>query len=225
MAKKRAVYFLIYLIFSGGVCAQPSRPDSLYLQLEQAETDSLRWDALFVLSQYYRQNNADSALETAFRSLEFARKAIPNRIPRSLINIGLVYYERGQYEEASIKYFEAIDATKETPCPSCMATALGNIGLVFLQKKAYDKAEEYLKQGLTQNRAIPDTNGIIRNLNNLGLLYTETLQLAEAEQVLLEAVELSEQADSDHAVDLILNNLGNIRYYQQDFSGALNYYQ
>ena len=215
----------LYLVVVSLAWGQSTRLDSLYLQLQQTENDSLRWGAMFDLGQYYRQNNSDSALAIAYRSLDFAREHIPRRIPRSLNNIGLVYFERGAFEEATVKYFEALEALKGLDCPPCLATSLGNIGLIFLKKRDYEKAEGYLKQSLEQNRAIPDTSGIIRTLNNLGLLFTEWQKLADAEAVLTEAVDLSRHAGSDDALDMLLNNLGNVRYYQEDYADAQAYYQ
>ncbi|MEZ4958545.1 MAG: tetratricopeptide repeat protein [Saprospiraceae bacterium] len=198
--------------------------DSLLQQVKVAESDSAKWHAMFKLSQYYGTNDLDAAVQTALQSLEFARAHLPDRIPRSLNNVGLHLMNKGEFDKAMTYFFDVLEAGKTYNCQECIATTLGNIGIIFWKKKDHQKAEQYVLQALEKQRALKDTMSTVRNLNNLGLIYTETGESEKAAQAFEEALGLLDAKGSTEFLGNVLNNLGNLYYYTGKYEKAQEYY-
>jgi len=199
--------------------------DSLLQGFRSATDDSLKWIALFQVSQYYAKTDADSALAWARRGLEFAENNAPNLTPRSLNNVGLQLMQRGNFDQALDYYLQALEAAKRYNCQPCIATTTGNIGIIAWNKKEHEKAERYFLEAVALAQALRDTVGQARYLNNLGLVQTDRGLLAAADQTFHTVLDLLDAADTSSMQPTVYNNLGNIAYARGNFAKAHEYYR
>lgn len=216
---------LCTLITAPRTVAAQSPVDSLIQVFGRSTVDSLKWIALFQISQYYAKSDLDSALAWAQHGLEFAQQHAPSLVPRSLNNVGLQYMNRGNFDRAMDIYLKAIESARQYGCRPCIATTTGNIGIIFWNKKEYDKAENYFREAIVQTEALKDTVGQARYLNNLGLVQMDRSRLNEAEKTFRAALHLLEQADTLCLQPTIYSNLGNAAYARGNYPQALEFYR
>ncbi|MFN0013358.1 MAG: ATP-binding protein [Saprospiraceae bacterium] len=214
----------LFFVFLPTVRSQ-SPVDSLLREFRTLTNDSLRWLALFHISQYHAKTNVDSALAWAKHGLEFAEQNAPYLLPRSLNNIGLQYMNHGNFDQAQDYYLRSIEAAKRYNCQPCIATTVGNIGIIAWNRKEYEKAERYFREAISLMQALKDTVGQARYLNNLGLVQTDRGQLDDADKTYQVVAELLNAADTICYQPTVYNNLGNLAYARGNFNKALEYYQ
>ncbi len=207
-----------------GAAAQ-STVDSLREVFRTAPHDTLKWTALFHISQHYAKSNLDSALAWAQTGLDFAQQHSPHLTPRSLNNVGLQYMNKGNFDHAMKYYLQAIESSKQNDCLLCLATTTGNMGVIAWNKREYDKAEQYYREAIALLQTLKDTVGQARYLNNVGLVQIDKTQLAEAEQTFETALRLLDAADTICLQPTIYSNLGNIAYARGKYRQALNFYE
>lgn len=217
---------LLVLLCLGAIAgrAQPTA-DSLRRIYQTAGVDSVKWLALFHLSQWHSQQNIDSGLWYARESLVFAQKNAPQFVARSLNNVGLQYMNRGDLDQALRYYLQSIEAARQIDCQPCLATTVGNLGIIYWNKKELAKAEEQFRQAIQLAKRLQDTVMLARHLNNLGLVLTDKGQTTEAEAAYQEVLDLMRAKDTLYLQPLVYGNLGNIYYAKGDYPKALAFYQ
>ena len=199
--------------------------DSLLREFRTSANDSLRWIALFQVSQFYAKTNVDSALEWAKRGLDYAEKKAPYLTPRSLNNVGLQHMNHGNFDQALEYYLRAVEAARKYNCRPCIATTIGNMGIIAWNRKEYEKAERYFLEAVALAQTLHDTVGQARYLNNLGLVQTDRGLLDAADQTYHTVLALLEAADTICLQSTVYNNLGNIAYARGNYPKALEYYR
>ncbi|MBL7826555.1 MAG: tetratricopeptide repeat protein [Saprospiraceae bacterium] len=199
--------------------------DSMLAAFNAQSNDSLKWIALFHISQHYAKENLDSALVWAQKGLEYAEKHAPYLTPRSLNNIGLQYMNKGNLDLALEYYLKSVDAANKYQCRPCLATTTGNMGIIAWNKKEYEKATAYFKEAIQLMRSLKDAVGEARYLNNLGLVQTDLGDLNNAEKSFNTALSILEEADTISFQPTIYNNLANIAYARREFGKALEFYE
>ncbi|CAA6820144.1 MAG: TPR repeat [uncultured Sulfurovum sp.] len=118
----------------------------------------------------------------------------------ALNNLGILYSEKKEYNQAEEYYLKAIESGN--------TKALRNLGLLYKEKKEYNQAEEYYLKAIE--------SGNMDALNNLGILYSEKKEYNQAEEYYLKAIE-SGNMDA-------LNNLGVLYYEKKEYNQAEEYY-
>ena len=221
---KKFFLLLVFVLARFAGTAQ-SPVDSLRHVFNTATVDSVKWLALFHISQWHSQQNIDSALWYAREGLAFAQKHTPQLLPRSLNNVGLQYMNRGDLDKALEYYLQSIEAAQKTGCSTCIATTIGNLGIIYWNKKDLNKAEEQFRQAIQRARDLKDTVMLARHMNNLGLVLTDKAQIREAEAVYQEVLQLMASKDTLYLQPLVYGNLGNLCYAKGDYTKALEHYQ
>ncbi len=94
-----------------------------------------------------------------------------NGIARHLGNIGLVYWNQGDYPKALEYYFKALKMDEELGRKSGIARHLGNIGNVYKNQGDYPKALEYYFKALKMDEELGRERGIAIRLGNIGGVY------------------------------------------------------
>jgi tetratricopeptide (TPR) repeat protein len=136
-----------------------------------------------------------------------------------LLNIGAVYQDIGQPEEALRIYQQALDESQRNQDPSDIATVLVQIGQIELATAQNHEAMATLQKALAIARDMknPKTQGAA--LHFLGVAHLKLGQLAEAAESLQAALPLREQTDR-LSVALTEQKLGEIYQAQRDFTRA-----
>lgn len=123
-----------------------------------------------------------------------------------LNNEGVQYFLRGKFEEAKLRYQEALDMN-----PS-YATTLNNFGMMFLQEKKFEKAESFFNKALDEN--ITSTY-----LLNLGHAQANQGKLNEAQINYEKAIELNPKSLDG------LKSLASLFQYKNEYHDAIRIWE
>jgi signal transduction histidine kinase/Tfp pilus assembly protein PilF len=196
---------------------QLSLPQRLLLEYKQADTDSVRLDALYDLSKYYFTKDMDSTsyfLEIALDILERNAKAeeaegIGNLLSGNIyLQSAWHYYKKIDYTlalryvEEAIYYFEKDQRRMDE---GRAYTLLGNI---YYRQKLFNIAEQHFTKSL-------QLLGIYQNSKNLSSLYinyggflVHQGRYEEAWEMFQEALALYKRINYEGDIGLLYNNLG-----------------
>ena len=166
----------------------------------------------------------DRALGYVHRALSgYRRLDYPNGICRSLRNLGVIYIELGEFDDAEAVYEEAIEIALHNQFSLLYADLYNNLGTIKNIKGDWKAALEcYYKA-----KEVYDQEGEVRksayNLNNIGITLMEQEQPENAREYFLSALEVAGNI-KDESLLLILNiNMTDLSMKVGAFSAARQY--
>ena len=229
--------FLILLKF----CFADQVKDSLLLALQQTTVDSTRVKTLFHLGNLYINGPSDSLIHYYDKALKMTHSNL-NRLGKSgieegeefdtykrlelraVIEFGIEYFFRSDYEKALEYDFKALEIAKHIGNPGLLSECLSEIGIVYKNQGKYELALEYYQQSLFFAEQTTDTSWIASNKVNLGNVFKEQGYLTLALKYYLEALSTLEPMGHDRRVAACYQNIGDIYHKQNDYNKALEYY-
>ncbi len=144
-------------------------------------------------------------------------------IARSLINIGSVYAQLFNFDEASKRYEEALDNYYDCLSSSTAVVLYNNIGNAAFSLLEYNKAIQSFQRCL--NLAI-ETNYqemIAHTYAQLSKTYIAKKQYGKASGFAIKAYHLMEDLPDIAGIQINLLNLGQIAFFNQEFDKAIRY--
>jgi signal transduction histidine kinase/Tfp pilus assembly protein PilF len=187
--------------------------------------DTLKVNSLISLSWWVKSTDPDLALDYAQEALELsASLGLKERSARAMNNIGVIYWQKGFFQEAMDYLFEAYHVYREVGDSIGIARTHGNMGLIFADQGHYDKALEYYLVARAIYEMAGNLTGLAPVFNNIGLVYQSQGDYAEAEAYHLRSLEIKESLGDRKGIAFSLNNLGLVRQNLGDFDNALEYF-
>ena len=148
-----------------------------------------------------------------------------------LNNLGVLYYEMGDYKSAELFWKKVPEIRKKVlgeEHPE-YAHSLNNLGTLYREMGDYKSADHYLKQALEiiKNALGESHPDYAASLNNLGTLYREMGDYKSAELFWKKALEIKKKALGEAHPDYAksLNNLGVLYKTMGDYKSAEPYYK
>ncbi|MEG3909788.1 CHAT domain-containing protein, partial [Microcoleus sp. w2-18aC6] len=142
----------------------------------------------------------------------------------TLNNIGGVYDNISQPQEALKYYNQALPIMRELKDRAGEATTLNNIGAVYNSISQLQEALKYYNQALPVRRSVGDRSGEATTLNNIGLVYTSISQPQEALRYFNQALPIMRSVGDRSREATTLNNIGAVYYSISQLQEALKYY-
>jgi len=187
--RARALRSLAYALRVSG---QYERCEPCFVQAEEAfvarglEDDAARTrighvEALRYLGQY------DAAIELATRNLAYLQTRGPSfglDVARQQVNLGLVYWRRGDLERAIDCFKEAQEYGEREGIRELAATAATNIGLVLNHLGRYSESLEASRYAAREYRALGAWARLATVEMNLGLLHINRGEYGQALEAL-----------------------------------------
>ncbi|NEP61095.1 MAG: tetratricopeptide repeat protein, partial [Symploca sp. SIO2G7] len=143
----------------------------------------------------------------------------------TLNNIGLVYSNQGQYQEALDYYQQALAIYQEVGNRRKEGITLNNIGEIYRNLGKYQQALDYYQQALAIHRQVGNRHMEGTTLNNFGLAYSSLGQYQQALDYFQQSVAISNKIGNRAGEGTTLNNMGEVYRNQGEYQQALNYYQ
>jgi two-component system, NtrC family, sensor kinase len=148
---------------------------------------------------YSRLCNYEKGLSHQLEAYKLYEETGGNTAP-SLINIGNIYLNQGNYPEALKYYLECLEVRKKHNQRSQMASVLGNIAIVYEVQNDFEVALDYHHQSLALNKEFGNIGGIATSLGNIGLIYKLKGDIHKAENHFLRSLELRQKTGNQFGI-------------------------
>ncbi len=178
------------LVPSGAIASTPTRSNLILAQDPSPEDRKAEADRLLEQGiQQFDMSQFQEALQSWQRALELYRDpAVQAAFPqesrqgegRALGNLGLVYRNLGQYQQAIDFYEQSFAIAQEVGDLWGEGEALNNLGIVHDDLGQYQQVIDFYEQSLVIFREIGDPNGERRALGSLGFAYQNLGQYQQA---------------------------------------------
>jgi tetratricopeptide (TPR) repeat protein len=142
-------------------------------------------------------------------------------------NLGMLYYDKGDYKQSESYYLRALEANELLLGPEDhpdKIPTIGNLGRLYCNKGDYEQAEVFFLRALEASELLlgHEHSFTITSLNNLGNLYAETGDYEKAVCFYLQDLEASERllgAEHPYTISTI-GSLGNLYCDKGDYEQA-----
>ncbi len=143
---------------------------------------------------------------------------------RILSNGGVIYWYRGELEEALGYHQQSLAIREMLEDKKGLSVSFNNIGLVYWVKGDLEQAIEYYKKSLHIYEELNDEHGIATVLNNLANLSSTRGELDQALAYLQRSFDIRNKLPDKLDVARTLINIGVIHRWKGDFDQAIEYY-
>ncbi|MBD0262458.1 MAG: tetratricopeptide repeat protein, partial [Tolypothrix sp. Co-bin9] len=151
-------------------------------------------------------------------------KGVPGEQAETLINIGLNYFESGEYAKALEYFQQSLITFKEVKDRNGEKIALNAIGLIYSNIGKYQQAISSYEQAIIISREMGDVAVQGSILSNLGAMYRNLGNNQRALDYYSEALTIFKKIGNKGGEGTTLNNIGVIYESRGDFIKALKYY-
>jgi serine phosphatase RsbU (regulator of sigma subunit) len=224
--KTKISFFLIYTFFCITAIAQVSPVDSLKSAINNSKNDSNKVNSYLELAQQYLRVNQDTSIIYANNAIKLGKEInFYKGVANSYRQIAIVYYMKGEYDEAIKNFEQSLKTWEEAGDESGIGRAHMNIGIIYFNIGQYDKAlENYLKATEILSQ-INDIDGVARANNNIANLYYNQGGYTLALEYSFKSLNIHEELNNESLISTTLYNIGNIYRAQYNYSKALEYYE
>ena len=155
-------------------------------------------NSYYFISQYdAAKSNYDSSLGLYIESANKQGEA------GALGNIGLIYSDKGDLDNALKYHQQALVINKDIGYKQGEAGNLGNIGVIYRIKGDLDNALKYHQQALVISKDIGYKQGEAGNLDNIGLIYSDKGDLDNALKYHQQAKEIFKKIGSKRVLQSV----------------------
>jgi serine phosphatase RsbU (regulator of sigma subunit) len=175
----------------------------------------------------YYINQYDDALKHFNKASEIAR-ALKNdsKLAVALNNIGLVYDDKADYNNALTYYLQSLKLVEGTgESKFQLASTLNNIALIYKTQGKYDEALSFHNRSLKIKREIGNKRGEGSSLHNIGLVYKLKGDYDKSLEFYHQALELRRSINDESGAGLTLNNIGSVYDSKGEYDKALRYFE
>ncbi|MCR9253167.1 MAG: tetratricopeptide repeat protein, partial [bacterium] len=219
----RIICLIIFFQYTYVVSGQ-DKVDSLRQVILNEPVDTLRIEALNLLSQMLYRSEGDSSKIFANRALELSQKIGYNRgIAYSYHNLATNFLTKGEYDSA-IWYFEkSLQLKFQLNDLSSASNTLNNIGTIHIYRSDLTRALNYMQRSLKLKLENGDSLSASNNLNNIGIIHNRQKDYDLSLKYHLEALEIRKAYKDFKKQISSLNNIGLVSIEKGNYSDALIY--
>ena len=173
--RKTKIFFTILSILIFTITkSQDWEEKSLALKLKLSYTNSPKEkvDLLNEIADNLRYNQLEEGLIFAKKALAISQDiSYPKGSAKSLYNIGVLYYYKGDYKASLDYYLQSKKIFDQIKDKESSANAESAIGSIFFSLGQYGKSLEMYNSALKQYEATQNLIGIAQIKDNIGTLY------------------------------------------------------
>jgi len=178
----------------------------------------------------YEVLNYDTALEKWKEGLEKAKQLSDEYysyifISLLLTDIGDVYRNLEQHQEALNSYQQASEINRKINNKESEGNNLGNIGNVYRDLEQYQKALDFYQQALEVHKELKDKNGEGIDLSNIGGVYLDLKQYQKALNFYEQGLILYREVVNEEGIGNNLMNIGIVYDNLGEHYKALDFYK
>lgn len=223
MAKLKLLYLIFLVILSCNLSAQNDEIDSLILILKHQKDDSNKVNTLNKLSwENMSMGDYEKSIENSKNALLLAEKLKYKKgIANAYNNLGNIFSERGELNEATNYYEKALKIRKEINDKKGISISYNNFGTIFEAQGNYLEALNSYFSSLKIKEEINDKKGISVSYNNIGSIYEKQGNYEEAIKYHFASLKIKEEIGNKKGIAISYDNIGNIYSGKGNFKEAL----
>lgn len=213
--------------------------DSLLITFSSSSADTTRIKTLFKLGNLYIDGPSDSLLHYYTRALQligknldqFPENTSPDDSPgykafkklqmRALIEFGIEYFFRSEYDIALRYYFEAADVCSEINDDAHLSECYGEIGILYKNQGRLDLALDYQQKAIAIANTTGEEDWVAICNNNIGNIYKAKGYLSIAQNYYLKALKTFEKLQQDRRATACYMSIADLYFEQKNYSKAL----
>ncbi|MEI6694450.1 MAG: adenylate/guanylate cyclase domain-containing protein [Bacteroidota bacterium] len=227
MIKKIALCSLLFLLFAIFCFAQQNIVDSLKKIIADSKENSEKVNSINALSKAYFSIKPSESVRYGDEAKKLSEKLNYRKgLALSLKNIGIGYYQQGNYANAISNWEQAMGVWDSLGDKVGVSNMLCNQGSVYFNQGDDAKALELYLKSLKIAEEINDSLRIVTALYNIGAVYSNKVaSYNKAKEYYLKALPLAIKIKDDYSIGTVTVNLGEIYFKEQDYTTALKYFE
>lgn len=210
---KRLLFVMTLLLYVGNMAAQVSIVSEKMIDslIDVSYTDSL---------YHFEQSKLTNQALRWSQSIKY-----PKGIYYSISNFGRIAMNLGQYQEAILKYQEALKYAESIDSLSFQARSKYHLGNVYHKLKQFNNSLKNFEESVSIFEKLKNKRwmGIVKN--GIGTVYLQLNENEKGTAILTESLNLFAENGFEQETGIVLSNLAEQYYDKQQFEIALQYYQ
>lgn len=221
----------------------PSKTGSLRAELALVESDTAKIKIMFKLGNQFIDGPSDSLLHYYTLALQviddnlrsFPENAGPENSStfktfkslkmRALIEFGIEYFFKSEYDEALEYYFRAADVAGEINDGPHLSECWGEIGILYKNQGEYDLALEYQQKAIAIAKTTDEDDWVAICNTNIGNIYKAKGYLTIAQDYYMKALKTFDEFQQYRRVTACYMSIGDMYFEQKNLEKALEYFQ
>ena len=217
------VYFIITL-FNFSLLLSQSKVDSLELEFNNTNSDSIQVEILQQLYKEYKYDYPEEAKKITHRALNISEKTQNNFLKVDIYNQNADYMKsQSEYDSSAFYFQKALKLSESINYNSGISTALIGLGNIQWRKGNYQKALEYQNLNILNAKLINDEGKIASSYNNIGNIYNDLGDYTKAMENYILSSEKYKELGNLKNYSIGLSNIGVVNWKLQNFESAKNY--
>ncbi|MCH8496359.1 MAG: tetratricopeptide repeat protein [Balneolales bacterium] len=206
--------------------AQVANIDSLRALIQVNQTDLELASTLNLLAFELREIDQQEALDFAIRAERLAKSSGDTlQLAKAKGNIGWINYRKANWEQTFRYSREAYELSKSVGDNNETAMALNNLGALYYEQQDYLKAIEFFREAYQHVRDTDNYFTIIRSLNNTALNFVRAEMPDSAIVYATKAIQVNNAAGRPFSLSFPYRVIGDVYFLQNDFNGAIEWYE
>jgi serine phosphatase RsbU (regulator of sigma subunit) len=223
--KSKHCIILLLTSFSFFIHAENQQTDSLKSVLDTASGKN-RIKTLNNISFLCRFSDGDFAMKSGLEGLILSKEASFPEVEVYLhLNVGLLYFDKGQYEKALNQFIAAENVAENLSDKKALAAVMQNIGIVYQTQAFYDKALVNYISALNNFKEINDRSSTASVYTSMGSLYYELKDNEKALDYFMKSLAIMEELNDKKGIADGLNNTAMIYEEMKNYSKAMEYHR
>ena len=144
---------------------------------------------------YKSIDDKKNALEYLLKANQVSKKVDPQTFAASASNIGYVYLNQGQLENAKTYFDESLGSYQENPNPRGLGELYNNYAQLYDQRKEPEIAKDNLKKAETEFLSIGDKFGLSDTYSLLAQIYFDENDLGRSLEFANKSLELAKELE------------------------------
>lgn len=218
---KNLLFVFLLFFFHTITFSQEGNLDSLYNLLKTDKEDTTKLIHLYNINDEYQiSGNYSDALKYGSQALVFADKLLKTSNSKAVINtiklykakiftnLGLIYFDQGNYSEALKNYLAGLRISEELDYKRGVAISYNNIGNVYTIQKNFPEALKNHFKFLKMAEAEKDDWMIAYAYSNIGIIYDEQNKFEEALKIYFKALKIRQELNDSLDIAVTYDNIG-----------------
>lgn len=180
-------------------------------------------DAYSIIGELYRKvGDFQKALSYTLKSLQTAELLGKQALmANSYNNIGIIYKEQDNFQQAKKNYFRAMELNKQLPNREYyLGSNYNNLGIIYRNTKQYDSAITCYREGLEYTKS---PYGEATIYNNVGAVFYDLQTYDSAQYYHQKALGIQKQYGYNEQMSLSMINLSQVLSKKKSYDESLDF--